>query len=203
MNNFVLDPNSHDANTSSKIVFALERLSHVFRINWWEANKQFQLSPLQMQILIVLRFQPHLDSVTAVARYFQLTNATVSDAIRVLDHKGYVQKHPDPEDGRRHHLSLTADGASVAEELSLFANRIGDLVATLPDQSTFLASLLELMQLLQLNGFIPLQHMCTACDHFERVEGGQSPYFCRLMKQPLAAHELRVHCPEFEPAGGQ
>ena len=198
MNNFVLDPNSHEGNVHHKIVFALERLSHVFRINWWEANKQFQLSPLQMQILTTLRFQPHLDSVTTVARYLQLTNATVSDAIRALNQKEYVQKHPHPEDGRRHHLMLTAAGASVAEELSLFANRIGEFVAALPNQAVLLESLLQLMQLLQENGFIPLQQMCTACDHFQHLDSGSSPYFCQLLDKPLALHDLRIHCPEYE-----
>ena len=198
MNDFVLDPNSHEGNVNHKIVFALERLSHVFRIQLWEANKQFQLSPLQMQILTTLRFQPELDSVTAVANYLQLTNATVSDAIRVLHQKQYVEKHPDPEDGRRQHLTLTTTGADIAEELSLFANRIGEFVTTLPNQAEFLESLLQLMQLLQENGFIPLQQMCTTCDHFQHMDSGSSPYFCQLLNKPLAIPDLRIHCPEYE-----
>ena len=200
MNNFALDPNSHEGNVNHKIVFALERLSHVFRIQLWEANKQFQLSPLQMQILTTLRFQPELDSVTAVANYLQLTNATVSDAIRVLHQKQYVEKHPDPEDGRRQHLTLTTTGADIAEELSLFANRIGEFVTTLPNQAEFLESLLQLMQLLQENGFIPLQQMCTTCDHFQHMDSGSSPYFCQLLNKPLAISDLRIHCPEYEAA---
>ena len=200
MNDFVLDPNSHEGNVNHKIVFALERLSHVFRIQLWEANKQFQLSPLQMQILTTLRFQPELDSVTAVANYLQLTNATVSDAIRVLHQKQYVEKHPDPEDGRRQHLTLTTTGADIAEELSLFANRIGEFVTTLPNQAEFLESLLQLMQLLQENGFIPLQQMCTTCDHFQHMDSGSSPYFCQLLNKPLAIPDLRIHCPEYEAA---
>jgi len=198
MNDFVLDPNSHEGNVNHKIVFALERLSHVFRIQLWEANKQFQLSPLQMQILTTLRFQPQLDSVTAVSNYLQLTNATVSDAIRVLHQKQYVEKHPDPEDGRRQHLTLTTTGADIAEELSLFANRIGEFVTTLPNQAEFLESLLQLMQLLQENGFIPLQQMCTTCDHFQHMDSGSSPYFCQLLNKPLAIPDLRIHCPEYE-----
>lgn len=201
MNDFVLDPDSHEGQVANKVVFALERLSHVFRINWWEANKQFQLSPLQMQILTILRFQPQLDSVTILAGYLDLTNATVSDAIRVLTHKKYVQKRPDPEDGRRYHLTLTASGATVAEELSIFANRIGEMVAVMPNQATLLESLLQLMAMLQENGFIPLQRMCTTCRHFRRLKAGPSSYFCQLLDKPLAAHDLRIHCPEHELKG--
>lgn len=198
MNNFVLDPNSHEGNVPHKIAFALERLSHVFRINWWEANKQFQLSPLQMQIVTTLHFQPHLDSVTAIANYFQLANATVSDAIRVLEQKKHVQKYADPEDGRRYHLVLTTTSAGIAEELSLFANQISEFVATLPNQALFLQSLLQLMQLLQEHDFIPLQQMCTTCQHFRRLDSGSSPYFCQLLNTPLAIHDLRIHCPEYK-----
>lgn len=198
MKNFALDPAFHEGNSPQKIVFALERLSHVFRINWWEANKQFQLSPLQMQILTSLRFQSYLDSVSAIAGYLQLTPATVSDAIRVLVQKGYIEKHPDPEDGRRQRLLLTPAGAGVAEELSLFTDQVAELVSTLPDQATFLDSLLHFMQLLQENGFIPLQRMCTTCQHFRRLEEGPFPYYCQLLDKPLASHDLRVNCPEYE-----
>ncbi|MCA9900917.1 MAG: winged helix-turn-helix transcriptional regulator [Ardenticatenaceae bacterium] len=200
MNDFVFDPNTHESHIDHKIVFALERLSQLFRIQSWEANKQFQLSPLQMQIVTTLRFQPHLDSVTAVASYLQLTNATVSDAVRVLNQKQYVEKRPDPEDGRRHHLTLTVAGANIAEELSLFANQIGEFVSLLPNQAVFLESLLQLMQLLQENGFIPLQQMCTTCRHLVRPEGDGAAYYCQLLDKPLAARDLRVYCPEYETA---
>lgn len=200
MSDFVHDPHSHDGHTGRKIAFALERLSHVFRINWWEANKQLQLSPLQMQILTALRFQPRLDSVSAVAAYFRLTNATISDAVRVLIDKGHVVKYPDPEDGRRHRLALTVAGADAAEDLAQFANRIGEFAAALPDPAAFLDSLLQLMGALQENGYIPLQQMCTTCAHFRRVAGGPSPYYCNLLDKPMQAQDMRVHCADYEPA---
>lgn len=198
MSDFVFDPNSHDGDVAGKIVFALERLSHVFRIHWWEQNKNFQLSPLQMQILITLRFHPHLDSVSAIAGYLDLTSATVSDAVRVLARKVYVRKQTDSEDGRRQRISLTDSGANAAEELSLFANQIRDFVSALPNQAIFLESLLHLMQSLQENGFIPLQQMCTTCRHFRHASAALHPYYCQLLSKPLSIHELRVHCPEHE-----
>jgi DNA-binding MarR family transcriptional regulator len=200
MNNFALDPQTHEGQLNHKIVFALERLSHVFRIKQWEANKRFQLSPLQMQILTILHFQPHLDSVTAVSRYLHLTKATVSDAIRVLTDKAYVQKEPDAKDGRSYHLTLTPTGVTAAEELSLFANEIGEFVTTLPNQPVFLESLLQLMGRLQENDFIPLQQMCTTCDHLQHMENGMASYFCQFLDRPLAAHDLRIYCPEYEGA---
>lgn len=200
MDNFALDPQAHEGHVSHKIVFALERLSHVFRIQQWEANKRLQLSPLQMQIVTILHFQPQLDSVTAVSRYLHLSKATVSDAIRVLTDKAYVQKEPDAEDGRYYHLTLTAAGVTAAQELSLFANQLGEFVTTLPNQPLFLESLLQLMGRLQENDFIPLQQMCTTCGHFRRTQSGGASYFCQLLNKPLATHELRIHCPEYEGA---
>lgn len=198
MNDFVLDPTSHEGNVDNKIVFALERLSHVFRIHWWEENKNFQLSPLQMQILMTLRFHSDRDSVSAIAGYLELTYATVSDAVRVLSQKEYVQKRPDSEDGRRHHITLTDSGTAVAEKLSLFANQIRDFVNLLPNQAAFLESLLQLMQQLQENGLIPLQQMCTTCRHLRHVKTDLFSYYCQLLAKPLATHDLRVHCLEHE-----
>ncbi len=199
MVDYVLDPQTHNGDAATKIVFALERLSHVFRIHWWEQNKAFQLSPLQMQVLITLRFQAHLDSVTHLAAYLQLTNATISDAVRVLAKKGYLEKQPDSEDGRRHHLSLTPSGEETAETLALFANQIQDYVAALPHQGIFLESLLQLMKSLQENQFIPLQQMCTTCRHL-RTDASPAAYYCQLLDKPLTNHDLRIHCPEHEAA---
>lgn len=199
MTHFSLDPDSHEGDTANKIVFALERLSHVFRIHWWEENKKYGLSPLQMQILVVLRFQPRRDSISALAGYLDLAPATVSDAVRVLGEKGYVQKRAHPEDGRRVRIVLTVSGANVAEAVSQFANQIGDYVRALPNQGIFLESLLTVMEFLQVNGLIPLQRMCTTCRHFRREGPGATPYYCRLLEKPLRLHELRIDCPEHEP----
>lgn len=201
MTNFVLDPQSHEGDTAAKIVFSLERLSHIFRIHWWEQNKNYQLSPLQMQILTLLRFQPQLDSVSALARHLELADATVSDAARMLVQKLYLRKQPDMVDGRRHILTLTADGAAAAEELSLFANQIRNYVSALPHQGELLESLLLLMGSLQENGQIPPQQMCVVCRHFRRLDQASSPYYCRLLDKALTLHSLRIHCPEYEPAG--
>lgn len=198
MTQFVLDPQSHEGDVAAKVVFALERLSHVFRIHWWEENKQLQLSPLQMQILIALRFHPQLDAVSALAAYLELTDPTVSDAVRVLVEKGYAQKREDSADRRRRRITLTPAGADAAEGLSLFANQIRDFVQELPNQADLLAGLLQLMGQLQDNGFIPLQRMCTTCRHFRRTEIASAPYYCQLLERPLAHGDLRVHCPEHE-----
>lgn len=198
MTNFVLDPLSHEDNPAGKIVFALERLSHVFRIHWWEENKNFQLSPLQMQILIVLRFHPHLDSVSTISAHLKLSNATVSDAMRTLTQKGYVYKQIDSEDGRRRPLALSSAGIAAAEQLALFANQMQDFVNTLPNQPFLLESLLHLMSLLQQQGFIPLQRMCTSCRHFRHLPSDSPPYYCQLLQQPLEARDLRIHCAEHE-----
>jgi DNA-binding MarR family transcriptional regulator len=93
MTDFVLDPHTHEGDTAAKIVFSLERLSHIFRIHWWEQTKNFQLSPLQMQILTILRFQPHLNSVSAIARYLEMADATVSDAVRVLARSSTLKRN--------------------------------------------------------------------------------------------------------------
>jgi hypothetical protein len=124
----------------------------------------------------------------------------VSDAVRVLSEKDFVWKRVDSEDARRQRLTLTAAGINAAEELSLFANQIGEFVKTLPNQEIFLESLLQLMQMLQVNGYIPLQRMCTACRHFRHTKAGVFPYYCQLLDTPLTAHDLRVHCPEFAAA---
>ncbi len=196
--NSIFDPNTQIDDMAAKVVFSLERLSHVFRIQWWRENKKYQLSPLQMQIMLLVKFQPDVNSVSSLARSLSMAKATISDAVKVLVDKAYLVKQADPTDGRRQKLDLTEVGHSAALELSGFANDMRDYIQTLPQPALFLEMLLRLIEQLQRDGHIPPQRMCFSCSHFQRRDDEVAPYYCHFLQVPLHHQDLRVNCMEYK-----
>lgn len=199
--NSIFDPSFQNSDIASKIVFALERVSQVFKVNLWRENKKHGLSPLQIQILLFLHFQNDEDkNVSHLALEFSVTKATISEAVRTLEKKGYLVKARNPDDARNIMLRLTPKGKAVVPELSLFANELRGYVLGFDKetQEQFLTTLLSLINQLQENGHISMQRMCFSCQHFAKRDDAL-PYYCKLLDKSLKEVDLRINCLEHQP----
>lgn len=198
----VFDPNQQITCADSRIVAALERLAEAFKGELLKAYKQHHLSPLQVQVLIYLLFNPQEQrTVSGLAQNFKVTKATISDAIRTLEAKNLLDREPCTQDTRRIYLNLTPEGQAMAKEVSLFANGILKAVQTLSEdkKSVVLEALLQLIHQLQQTGIISLTRMCFSCQHYQSRPDINPQHYCNLMDKPLAPNQLRLHCPEHAP----
>jgi len=190
------DPSAQHQSASRKIVIALERIAEAFRVLLWNEGKAIGLSPIQIQTLIFLLFHsPEKRKVSFLAGEFNMTKATISDAVKALELKGLIEKEPEPHDTRSYVIHLTEKGREIAEKTSLFA---GELLAPIEemaenDKENLLLSLLDIIRHLNEAGVITMQRMCLTCVHY-----AADPPYCRLLGQPLAPAELRIDCPEHQ-----
>jgi len=194
------DPQAFNEDSALKIAASLERVAAVFRTLYWEAGKNGGLTPLQIQILLFLRFHTRaVGRVSRLAREFHLTKATISDAVGSLEDKGLLERKPDPEDRRSFVLSLSAKGRRQCERLSSLGDSVADAAASLPPelQSQVQAGLFQILDSLRRDGIIELERMCFGCIHYEKR--GADAHYCRLLQTPLGANDLRFDCPEHEP----
>jgi DNA-binding MarR family transcriptional regulator len=193
----IFNPQAQSLSIDSRIVVSLERLSEAFRVLLWQEAKVSSLSPIQIQILIFIRFQT-LDKckISFLATEFNMTKATISDAVKILEQKNLVKRIADTTDNRSHVLQLTSGGTASANHLAQFALPIADSVNKLtpPEKEVLLESLMKTIENLQKMGIISLQRMCFNCRFYQNTEGGN---YCNLLQKSLSASELRVDCPEF------
>ncbi|TVR77362.1 MAG: MarR family transcriptional regulator [Saprospirales bacterium] len=183
-----------------KVVSGLERLSEVFRYLYWEKAKVYNLSPIQIQVLLFLRDRPEdFRTVSFLAREFSLTKATLSDSIRVLVSKGLVSKKGSEVDRRSFALELTESGSTMASNLLDFNSPLIEGVSDFSplELEQFYERITDLIYSLNKSGIIQVQRMCFGCRHYEKKEGG---HFCKLMQKPLHTEDIRLDCPEFEKA---
>jgi DNA-binding MarR family transcriptional regulator len=203
----VFEPSSQHRDVDKKIVASLERLSQALRVLLREEAQEHGLSPIQAQILVHLLFHgPGLRRVGQLAKEFDLTRATVSDAVGSLEKKGLVERSPWPGDGRVATLRLSPAGEEAARGLATWANAVeGSLSASSPEEKeVVMRFLMGLIASLQRSGVVTVARMCVSCRFFRPNahpnEG--SPHHCALLDLPLARSDLRVDCPEHERAAG-
>ena len=201
----VFDLPSQHGDVDAKIVAALERLGQVFRILLRERAQEHGLSPIGALFLVyLLHHDVELRRVSQLAREFRLTQATVSDAVASLEAKGLVDREPWPEDGRVMTLRLSTEGELVAADLSGWADTVKEhLDLYSPEEKVVVMRfLMRLIGSLQASGVITVARICVTCRFFQRDahRGRGSPHHCRLLDVPLGAPDLRLDCPEYEPA---
>jgi DNA-binding MarR family transcriptional regulator len=203
----VFEPSSQHGDVGSKVVASLERLSQVFRVLLREEAQEHDLSPVQAQFLVHLLFHDiELRRVSRLAEEFNLTQATVSDAVSTLVRKGLIRREPWPEDKRVITLRLTPAGRKLADELSTWANTVKEhLNSSSPEEKEIVMRfLMRLITSLQKSGVITVSRMCITCRFFRRDEhpGSESPHHCALLDVPPSGPDLRIDCPEHELARG-
>lgn len=192
------NPERHITNVDYKIVAALEKISEVFRVLLWMEAKEHKLSPIQMQLLIFIKY--HNDDkqrrIASMAREFNMTKATISDSIKVLEQKGLIRRTDDVYDSRSFNFSLTDQGSKLTGMIENFTLPLDGAISTMSPEKKeqLLLSVLELVHRLNQTGIISPQRMCYNCYYYSGDR--QQTHYCNLMQKPLAVDELRVECAE-------
>jgi DNA-binding MarR family transcriptional regulator len=198
MINSPFDLNHQRLSTDGKIVAVLERISEAFKVMLWDQSKVSGLSPIQIQMLIFLRFHSKkLGRVSYLAKEFNLTKATVSDSIKVLFRKELIEKVQDPMDSRSFTILLTPLGRVVAENSANFTDVIESPISNLKEteKEILLHSLLSITKDLQKRNVLVLQRMCLSCSYHS--DEGQE-HHCSLLNIQLSTTQLRVDCEDYK-----
>lgn len=185
-----------------KLVLALERISHVFRLLLWEQTKKYNLSPIQTQILIYTYHQPEADrNITTLSQRLNVTKATISDAVKSLEKKKLIIKEIDEEDNRYFFLSLTGKGKELVKKIESWSEKFKKKIELLPEDNKLhlYETLLRLLISFEEDGILSKHRICLTCTHFNMQKKKRKLlYFCQLLNQPLKVGDLRVDCPEYE-----
>jgi DNA-binding MarR family transcriptional regulator len=198
-----LPPGSRDLET--KLVAALERVGQALRVELRERAGDHGLTPTQAQILLRLTSdQPARRRVGALAAALDVRQPTVSDAVAALERKGLLERHRDTDDARAATLRPTRRGRGVAARLGTWDERARTELRALPEEhkQRSLSLLLDLIAALQRAGVVGVARTCPTCRFFR--PGARSypaaPHYCALLDVPLGRGDLRLDCPEHEPA---
>lgn len=194
----VFDPKNQELELTSKIVAGLERVSQAFKVLLWDKAKELGLSPIQIQLLIFCSYhKSDLNNVSFLAQEFNVTKPTISDAVKVLDKKGLIEKEYSTIDNRSYSIYLSDSGKAVVAQTEDFAHPILESLKEMaaPEQSVFYQTLSRLLFQLNRKGVLAVQRTCYACRFYSKSEKGS---YCNLLERWLEQTEIRLDCPEFQ-----
>ncbi len=186
-------------NLEAKILNGLERLSEALKALLWEKAKVHGISPIQIQMLLfVANHKTEICSVSYLAKEFNVTKATVSDAVRVLLKKGYLEKDFSPMDNRRYNLSLTPLGTELVSNLCEYATPFEEELSLFQEQdlSAVYDTLAKLIFQLNQRDLIQVQRTCFNCKYYNGDK--KNNHYCNFLKSKLKRQEIRLDCNEFE-----
>ena len=203
MDNSIFNPDYQETDVSSKIVAGLERISEAFKVLLWDKAKLLELSPIQIQILIFIAYhKTAFCNVSHLAKEFNITKPTISDAIRVLDKKGLITKEFSSSDSRSYAIGLSDAGKKMVAETSDFANPLKTQLATIDqiELESLFGTLSKLIYQLNRTGILTVQRTCYGCKFYNR---NNEQDYCNLLDKVLLNTEIRLDCPEFEEKHAQ
>ncbi|RDK89191.1 MarR family winged helix-turn-helix transcriptional regulator [Marinirhabdus gelatinilytica] len=198
MKKSIFNPEQQQKDISSKIVAGLERISEVFKVLLWEKAKLVGLSPIQIQILIFIAYhKQNLCIVSHLAKEFNVTKPTISDAVRVLDRKGMIAKDFSSSDSRSYSIALTNLGTKTVDEIYDFANPLKKQIDTIdPNElENLFETMSKLIYKLNRSGILTVQRTCYGCKFYQKNEDAD---YCDLLQKELFNQDIRLDCPEYE-----
>jgi len=188
-----------------RVTDGLAKLGLALKQQGWRGANAQGLSPTQAQILILLNRHPGAPTrLGTLARDLSVTSATVSDAVRALEHKGLVRKDRDPADPRALALTLTTGGEQAARQAAGWPDFLLSAAETLTEdeQAVFLRGLTKMIRTLQQRGEIPPARMCVTCTYFRPNvhDDPHRPHHCAFVNAPYGDRGLRLDCAEHDTA---
>ncbi len=193
------DPEFQSGSIDSKIVVALQKVAETFRVMQWNQAKLNGISPIQLQILVFLKYHdPELCTVVYLSQEFSLTKATVSDAVKSLFSKRLVRKVGNPTDNRSYYLMLTKAGKEKVKKVEHYSGEINDVLSTMikPAKNELYQFLVHLVDGLNDQALISLPRMCYNCAHYEGDR--DVDHYCHFLKKEMVPKQIRIDCPEYE-----
>lgn len=194
----IFNLNSQNSNLDNKIVAGLDRISQVFKTLLWEKSKTYNLSPIQIQLLIFIAY--HSDEKTTVSylsQEFNLSKPTISDTIKTLEQKQFINKIVDRKDTRSYRIVLTETGKNIVLETENFVNPLTEIITNSKqnDKLVLWENITNIIQQLNELKIISVQRTCLKCKHYSE---NNNKAFCNLLNQNLKTEDIRIDCEEFE-----
>lgn len=190
---------SHSADLDRKVLAAVERLGRALRAARQEFATRHDVSLLGLSVIETLS-DGRPRRVGDLAAELDVSQPTVSDAVTVLGKRGLIRRDRDPADLRSTLVALTDDGSHLAVDAATeLAPLLAARTSTAADRATTLRVLLGEIARLQDAGVITVNRSCLSCRHYQ-PPGVRSQARCLLLASALADRDLRVDCPEHEPA---
>ncbi len=187
---------------TEKILFGIEKICQINRVLQWDITKLEQISPIQIQFIETIARMPHeWNTITHLAREFNLKKSTVSESIQNLEKKSILTRHVSPVDRRQIYFALTELGREKLDTIQSGMALIKETISHLQDDKKQIIAefLTEILLLMYKHGVIQKLHICLACRNCNIMhDSSGTPFgYCTLTDKAFKLHQFKINCHHF------
>ena len=176
----------------------IERIGNLLRTEIRKAGTELGLQPVHLHALSYLaRCNRYSDTSAALTDYLGATKGTVSQTLKVLEKKAYIEKITDGDDKRVQHIKVSRSGREILDSClppAAFHDakcRINDI-----DSNQLTDLLTRMLRELQRANGSRTFGLCKTCRFF-RTNG--THFHCGLTNESLNALDIEKICREHTP----
>ncbi len=159
--------------TENNLLYLFDKLSQVQRILMWEVAKKEKMTPTQMNLItFICEYPQEICTMSNIAKEFDLTQATVSEALSSLEKKELLERKQG-KDKRKHFLVPTVSGKKKYKLLSSWKEEfIKQLEVLETDNKTeLLKTLTNVIDGFSKSSVISVARICIACNNYSEENG--------------------------------
>ncbi|WP_394201370.1 MarR family winged helix-turn-helix transcriptional regulator [Shewanella waksmanii] len=173
----------------------IERLGEITRAHLRKVATKCGLQPVQVEVLhYLVSCNQFSNTLMSVVDYLGQTKGTVSQTIKSLEAKGFIEKIPDKNDKRTVRLWVTQKGKKlIKQELPGIPFTAALESLDKDSQSSLSKSLSTLNSALLKTNNMDTFGVCRTCIYNQKRTDS---YFCRLLNIDLAEDETNKICKE-------
>jgi DNA-binding MarR family transcriptional regulator len=190
--------NFQNSSLDNKIAIGFDRISQVFKTLLIEESKQYNLSPIQIQLLIFINYHSENKStISYLSKEFNLSKPTISETVKTLEKKKYITKISDKVDTRSHFIKVTDLGKKIVQHTELYANPLVNIISNITETNKIMLweNITAIIKELNDVQLINPHRTCTNCQFYSKTRNSS---FCKLLNQELKIEDIRIDCLEFE-----
>lgn len=181
------------------LMAVIDKITDIKRSMLWKISEAYNLTPLQIQILLFVKACPPKRHVSAkdIVKELYVSKATTSSAVLTLLRKGLLTKKINPCDNRSYYLSATVKANRLLEKINKLHNDMLSHLRQLPehDKKIVVASLVQFAASLIDNGVIDYLAVCITCTYCSRLS--KTTFYCSLTKRTFEYEGINVGCSSF------
>lgn len=190
---------------AQRLAAGLARVAVAVQAAGDERSSGLERTIAQQQVLLLLGRRQQVYPLRTLAEELGLTLHTALAAVTTLSREGLVSMGPAPSySPNQIKVELTDRGRAQSPEMFNWA---ADLLAEMhrldaADQRRLLGVVTERITALQRRGQIPVSQMCVTCRFFDGYAHADpnQPHHCWYVDAPFGWTEVRLRCPEQQPA---
>ena len=181
---------------NENIILALEKIAIIYRILLLEIGKENNLSATQIEIIDSIS-KNKANTITLLAKEFNIKKSTISDSVNNLLKKGYIQKTISEKDNRSYNLILTEKSNSI---LNKFRDRLKNLFSIInnfseQEKNIVLKFFSEVIKDLYNKKFIQKARLCLTCSNLKRLENtNEKPFYCNFTNLKFDYNNINFNC---------